>query len=349
MEKSNKSLSHNRKTTIKEIAKRADVSVATVSRVLSGQGRKYRISKKTEELVNRLTKELNYEPNILARSLRMKHTFTIGVIVPDISNPFFASIARYVEIESRKAGYSVILCDSQEDTVLEKESLKVLRMRKVDGMIICPVGKESKNITDISRYNIPVIIVDRYFPSLDLSCVVSDNYHGSMLAVNHLIENGHRKIAFIQGLINTSVNQERLKGYLDAHKKNNISVNESFIVGEDFGEENGYIGAKILLNGSERPTAILGGSNLISFGALRAISEEHLSIPQDISLIAFDDQPYFDFLRSPITSIRQKKEELGKISIALLLNELKGGNVPGKKKIIVPTELIRRSSVKQIL
>ena len=341
-------LSKNRKTTIKIIAERASVSVTTVSRVLSGQGKKYRISKKTEESVKSLAKELNYEPNILARSLRMKQTFTIGMIVPDISNPFFASIARYVEIESRKAGYSVIVCDSQEDTSLEKESLKVLRMRKVDGMIICPVGRESKNIDDISKSNIPVVIADRYFPTLNLSCVVSDNYNGAMLAINHFIDKGHRKIAFIQGLSNTSVNEERLKGFLDAHEKNNIPVNESFIVGEDFGEQNGYIGAKILLNGSERPTAILGGSNLISLGALRAISEERLDIPDDISLIAFDDQPYYDFLSSPITSIRQKKEELGKISIALLLSELNGGNLPGKKKIIIPTELIIRKSVKQL-
>lgn len=343
-----KKMTASQKPTIKVIAERAGVSVTTVSRVLSGQGKKYRISSKTEDLVTRLTNELNYEPNILARSLRTKQTFTIGMIVPDISNPFFASIARYVETESRKAGYSVILCDSQEDTILERESIKVLRMRKVDGMIICPVGKELKHILDVSKANRPVIIVDRYFPTLDLSCVLSDNYNGAMNAMNHFIEKGHRKIAFIQGLSNTSVNEERLKGYFDAHEKNNIPINESFIVGEDFGEENGYIGAKILLNGSERPTAILGGSNLISLGALRAISEEHLSIPDDISLIAFDDQPYYDYLSSPITSIRQKKEELGKISIALLLSELNGNNLPGKKKIIVPTELIVRRSVKQL-
>jgi len=348
MEKTNMPLSKNRKTTIKVIAERAGVSVSTVSRVISGQGKKNRISKKTEEVVTRLAKELNYEPNILARSHRMKQTFTVGMIVPDISNPFFTSIARYVEIESRKAGYSVIICDSQEDTTLEKESIKVLGMRKVDGMIICPVGRESKNIADISKLSIPVVIVDRYFPTLDLSCVVSDNYNGAMQAINHFIDKGHQKIAFIQGICDTSVNKERLKGFIDAHEKNSIPFNESFIVGEDFGEQNGYIGAKILLNGSERPTAIFGGSNLISLGAIRAISEEHLKIPDDISLIAFDDQPYFDFLSTPVTSVRQKKEELGKISIALLLSELNKEISPEKKKIIVPIELIVRKSVKQL-
>ena len=343
------SLSARRKTTIKVIAERGGVSVTTVSRVLSGQAEKYRISKKTEELVTGLAEELNYEPNMLARSLRMKQTFTIGMIVPDISNPFFASIARFVEIESRRAGYSVIVCDSQEDTALEEESIKVLEMRKVDGMIICPVGRESQSIVKVSKLNIPIVIVDRYFPEMNLSCVVSDNYNGAIQAINHLIEKGYRKIAFIQGLCDTSVNKERLKGYIDAHKQNDLPVNESLVVGEDFGEQNGYIGAKILLNGAERPTAIFGGSNLISLGAIRAISEEHLRIPDDISLIAFDDQPYFDFLTTPITSVRQKKEELGKISITLLLGELDGHGVPDKKKIVVPTELVARKSVKQLI
>ena len=345
---SSMSLSANGKTTIKVIAERGGVSVTTVSRVLSGQAEKYRISKKTEELVTRLADELHYEPNMLARSLRLKQTFTIGMIVPDISNPFFASIARYVEIESRTAGYSVIVCDSQEETKLEEESLKVLEMRKVDGMIICPVGRESKNIVKVSKSNIPIVIVDRYFPELNLSCVVSDNYHGAIQAVNHFIGKGHRKIAFIQGLSDTSVNKERVKGYIDAHKQNDLPVNESFIVGEDFGEQNGYIGAKILLNGTECPTAIFGGSNLISLGAIRAISEEGLSIPDDISLIAFDDQPYFDFLTTPVTSVRQKKEELGKIAITLLFSELSGHSTSDKKKIIIPTELIVRKSVKQL-
>ena len=338
----------NTKTTIKVIADRADVSVTTVSRVLSRQAKEYRIGTKTEETVLRIANELNYEPNILARSLRLQQTYSIGMIVPDISNPFFASIARYVEIESRKAGYSVMICDSQEDTEVEKDSIKVLGMRKVDGMIVCPVGKESKYIEEISEKNIPIVTVDRCFPKLNLSYVVSDNYNGSIQAVNHFVEKGHRKIAFIQGLSDSSVNNERLRGYRDAHERHNLPLNESFIVGEDFGEKNGYIGAKILLNGPDRPTAIFGGSNLISLGAIRAISEESLKIPDDISIIAFDDQPYFDFLATPLTSVGQKKEELGKIAIKLLLSELNEENTTDKKKIIVPTELIVRASVKKL-
>ena len=337
------------KATLNVVANLADVSITTVSRVLSGKAEKYRISKRTKDEVLRIAKDLQYEPNQLARALRMKQTYTIGMIIPDISNPFFSSIARYVEVESRRAGYSVMICDSQEDTAVEKDSIKILETKKVDGMLICPVGKESKHIFKMAEQNIPVVMVDRYFPELKLSYVVSDNYNGSIQAVNHFAEKGHRRIAFIQGIPGSSVNEDRLRGYRDAHMLSGIPLNESYIVGDNFGEQNGYIGTKMLLNESEPPTAIFAGSNLISLGSMRAIKEEHLSIPDDISMIAFDDQPYSEFLPTPMTAVRQKKEELGKLSIKLLLNEMNSDEISDKKRIVVPTELIVRNSVKKLV
>ena len=335
--------------TLNVVANLADVSITTVSRVLSGKSEKYRISKKTKDEVLRIAKDLQYEPNQLARALRMKQTYTIGMIIPDISNPFFSSIARYVEVESRRAGYSVMICDSQEDTAVEKDSIKILETKKVDGMLICPVGKESRHIFKMAEQNIPVVMVDRYFPELKLSYVVSDNYNGSIQAVNHFAEKGHRRIAFIQGIPGSSVNEDRLRGYRDAHMLSGIPINESYIVGDNFGEQNGYIGTKMLLNESKPPTAIFAGSNLISLGSMRAIKEEHLSIPDDISMIAFDDQPYSEFLPSPMTAVRQKIEELGKLSIKLLLNEMNSDEISDKKRIVVPTELIVRNSVKKLV
>lgn len=337
------------KATLNVVANLADVSITTVSRVLSGKAEKYRISKRTKDEVLRIAKDLQYEPNQLARALRMKQTYTIGMIIPDISNPFFSSIARYVEVESRRAGYSVMICDSQEDTAVEKDSIKILETKKVDGMLICPVGKESKHIFKMAEQNIPVVMVDRYFPELKLSYVVSDNYNGSIQAVNHFAEKGHRRIAFIQGIPGSSVNEDRLRGYRDAHMLSGIPINESYIVGDNFGEQNGYIGTKMLLNESKPPTAIFAGSNLISLGSMRAIKEEHLSIPDDISMIAFDDQPYSEFLPSPMTAVRQKIEELGKLSIKLLLNEMNSDEISDKKRIVVPTELIVRNSVKKLV
>jgi len=342
-------MSGNPQIKMKAIADRAHVSLTTVSRVLSGKAKKYRISEKTEQIVRKLAEDLNYEPNHIARSLRLKYTNTIGMIIPDISNPFFSSIARYVENESHKAGYSVIICDSQEDTKLEKDYLKILGMRKVDGAIICPVGKEAKHIYEFAQKNIPIVTVDRYFPDLNISYVVSDNYHGTKQAINHFFENGHRKIAFIQGLPDSSVNNERLRGFRDAHKLANVPINDSFIVGDDFGERNGYVGTKILLNGKELPTAVFACSNLISLGSMRAIAEEHLKIPEDISIISFDDQPYSEFLPTPMTTVRQKNEELGKLSIDLLLNDIKNNVISRDKSIVVPTELVIRKSVRRII
>lgn len=339
----------NRQITIKIIAERAGVSVSTVSRVLSGKAKKYRISEKTEKAVIRIAKDLNYSPNQLARALRLSRTNTIGLIIPDISNPFFASIARYIELESRKSGFSVMICDTEENSEIEKDSIKILGMRKVDGMIICPVGKESKHISDIAKLNIPVITVDRYFPELNLAYVVSDNYNGAIDAVNYFIENGHQRIAFIQGLRDSSVNKDRLRGYRDALKSHNIPFTDSFVVGDHFGEQSGYIGAKFLLNRPDRPTAIFAGSNLISFGAMRAMAEENLNIPDDISMIAFDDQPFSGYLSTPMTTIGQKKEEIGKISVKLLLNEMNLENKSDQKGIIMPTELIIRKSVKNLI
>ncbi len=338
----------NRQTTIKNIAERAGVSISTVSRVLSGKAKKYRISEHTEKDVIRIAKNLNYAPNQLARALRLRRTNTIGLIIPDISNPFFSSIARFIELESRKAGFSVMICDSEEDSEIERDSIKILGMRKVDGMIICPVGKESKYISAIVKQNVPVVTVDRYFPELDLAYVVSDNYHGSIDAVNHFIENGHQKIAFIQGLTDSSVNKDRLRGYKDALRMNGIPLSDTMVVGDSFGEQSGYIGAKFLLNRSERPTAIFAGGNLISFGAMRAIAEENLSIPDDISIIAFDDQAFSGYLSTPMTTIGQKKEEIGKISIKLLLNQMNLESTTEQTGIMVPTELIVRKSVKKL-
>jgi len=256
---------------------------------------------------------------------------------------------RHVEVESRKAGYLVMVCDSQEDGDIEQSAIKILVTRQVDGMIICPIGKKSKYIEDLVNQDIPIVMADRCFPTLDISHVSSDNYNGALEAIKYFIDNGHQKIAFIQGFTDSSVNKDRIRGYRDAHQMNNLPLDESLIVGERFGEHSGYIGTKILMSSSERPTGILAGSSLVSLGAMRAIWEEKLKIPNDISMIAFDDHPYSSFLYTPMTTVKQKLEDIGKISIKLLLDEITSKNGIEKKGIIIPTELVVRKSVKSLI
>ena len=334
--------------TLKKIAAESGVSVPTVSRVLSGKGERYRISQTTIELVNRIAKELNYTPNFLASSLRLKRTFTLGLIIPDISNPFFSSLARSVEKATRRGGYSIILCDSEETTKIEIESFKLLESRKVDGLIVSPVGQESRHFLAGNEPRVPMVLVDRYFPELNIPFVTSDSYHGAFDAVTHLIDNGHRRIACIQGLHDTSSNIDRVRGYVDAHNKRFLEVDESLIVGDNFGEENGYIEAKLLIRRAQRPTAIFCVGNLISLGVLRALAEEGLSIPQDISLISFDDHPYFSFLSPPITTVAQQNKELGRIAAKLLLERIESPDNHESGGIFVPTKLLIRDSVRSL-
>ncbi len=334
--------------TLKSIAQKLGVSVSTVSRVINGKSVHYRISKETEELVLKAAQDLSYSPNQLARGLRLKRTHTIGYIIPDISNPFFSSIAKSVENSARKLGYSILLCDSEESTEIESSSLKLMINRKVDGLIISPVGLIVDHLVDISQKNIPIVLLDRYFPNLKIPFVTSNNYQGAFDAVNYLIENGHTCIACIQGLVKTSPNNDRVKGYRDAHFENNLVVNESLIVGDSFGEENGYLETKLLLKQSKLPTAIFSISNLISLGAMRAISEEGLKIPADISMISFDDQPYSRFLSTPMTTVAQQSTQIGQIATKLLIDQIESHRNFEPKGIFLPTKMIIRDSVLQI-
>ena len=334
--------------TLESIAKELDISISTVSRVLNGKSKKYRISKNTTESVLKIAKKHNYQPNQLARSLRLNRSHTIGLIIPDVSNPFFAKIVRYIEKSARDNGYSVIVTNSDDNTEIEKSSLQFLTNRKIDGLIISPVGKESEHITKAISWNIPIVLIDRYFQDLNLPFVGSDNFKGSFEATDYLIQNGHTRIAFIQGIKSTTVNQDRVNGFIEAFNKNQIPLDSSLIVGKNFGEQNGYVETRILLNLQNKPTVIFAARNLISLGALKALYEENFKVPEDMSLISFDDQPYSNFLATPMTTVAQQSQEIGSIAFNLLMDKMESDSSRELPKILLPTKLIERDSVKKI-
>lgn len=333
--------------TLKAIAKQLGVSVTTVSRSLNGKAREYGISVKTEDAVRKAAKRLNFSPDPLARGLRLNRTLSIGLIIPDISNPYFAVIAKNVEMAARAGGYSVILCDSEENTDLEAESLALLRDRKVDGLVIAPVGQSAEHFDAIRDGNPPAVVIDRRFPHLRLPYVTSDNYRGAMDATNYFLERGHRTIACVQGLAKTSPNRERVRGYQTALTEHGIPVDDSLVVGSSFSEENGYICAKLLIKNTKGVTAMLALSNLIALGILRALSEEALRVPDDMSIICFDDQPYCAHLNPPMTAVEQDKEQIGRIAVRLLLDHIHALHSPSHGGIVLPTRLIERASVRQ--
>ncbi len=334
--------------TLKDIAQRLGVSATTVSRVLSGQARQFRIGQKTEAAVRRMAAEMNFRPNRVARGLRLNRTESIGLVIPDVSNPFFATIAKEVALGARDCGYSVIICDSQESEEREVESLELLRERGAEGVVLCPVGRSAEHLMAFAKKNWPLVLADRYFPGLPLPYVVSDNLAGAREATEHLIENGHRRIACVQGSRGTSPNEDRLLGYREALTARRIAVDETIVVGDSFGEQNGYIATKLLLKSASDITAIFALSNLISLGVLRAVAEEGLRVPGDISVVSFDDQPYSAYLASPMTAVAQRCSEMGRIAVKLLFDRIQSPDRVINGGILLPTSLAVRGSVRNL-
>jgi LacI family transcriptional regulator, galactose operon repressor len=334
--------------TLQRIADQSGLSVTTVSRVLSGQASRYRISKQTEMAVRKLAKESSFVPNQLARGLRLKRTLTIGLVIPDISNPFFAGIAHQVIHGTRKHGYSVILCDSQDDTELESQSLALLQSRSVEGVVLCPTGQSGQHLAAFVGGRLPIVLVDRFFPDLPLPYVSSDNASGARQATELLIASGHRRVACLQGLRGTSPNESRVRGYKEALAQHGFPVEDNLIVGDSFTEQSGYIETKLLLRSEPGVKAILALSNLNGLGAIRALTEEKRRIPEDVSIISFDDTPYFSYLATPLTAVAQANSEMGEVAIKLLFDQIQSPHRQTKGGILLPTTLVIRESVKRL-
>jgi LacI family transcriptional regulator len=334
--------------TLQRIADQSGLSVTTISRVLSGQARRYRISKSTETTVRRLAKEASFVPNQLARGLRLKRTLTIGLVIPDISNPFFAAIAHQVILGTRKHGYSVILCDSQDETELERQSLELLQSRSVEGVVLCPSGQTGERLASFVGGRLPIVLVDRFFPHLPLPYVSSDNATGGRQATEMLIQHGHRRIACLQGLRGTAPNEARVRGYKEALAQHHLPVQPNLIVGDSFTEQSGYIETKLLLRSEPGVKAILALSNQNALGAIRALTEEHRRIPADVSIVAFDDTPYSSYLATPLTTVAQANSEMGEVAVKLLFDQIQSPHRQTKGGILLPTTLVMRESVRRL-
>jgi len=334
--------------TLQCIAGRSGVSVTTISRVLSGQAERYRISKKTEAAVRKIAGEVNFVPNQLARGLRLRKTLKVGLVIPDVSNPFFAGIARQVTLGARKHEYSVVLCDSQDNIELELRSLALLQSQHVEGVVLCPVGQSGQHLAQFVGGKLPIVLVDRFFSDLLLPYVSSDNASGAKEATEFLLNNGHRRIAVLQGLAGTSPNECRISGYREALSKHKVPVDENLIVGDSFTEQSGYIETKLLLKNQPDVTALLALSNLNALGAIRALAEEKRNIPGDISIVSFDDPPYAAYLATPMTCIAQSSSEIGDVAFKLLFDQIQSTRSQPTGGILLPTSLVVRKSVKPL-
>ena len=333
--------------TLKDIANKTEFDVSTVSRVLNGYAEKHGISESTQDLILRVADDLGYRPNKLARGLRTKETKNIGIILPDISNPFFATITRHVQETLSKHGYSLIVNNSGGDTESEMEYINLMSSWDVDGLIIIPSGESADNIRKLYRKEEIFIFLDRYIEGFEVPSVTIDNYKGALDATNYLIEKGHRRIGLAQGLEGTSTNKKRLAGYKEALRRHKIDFDENLVRGESFGKESGYRSSSKLFEMSNPPTAILALSDMITLGVLRAVDERDLSIPDDISIISFDDIQFASFIESPLTAISQPTEEMGVKGAELILDVLNDEEGTQEQSIVLEPTLTVRESVRE--
>jgi LacI family transcriptional regulator len=334
------------KPNIKDIAKKTGLSITTVSRVLNGKAEQYRISEKSKQKVLKAARQLNYMPNQVAVNLRLGKSHTIALIIPSLTNPFFAGIASAINAELSNLGYITILGDSDEKLETEKDVLQQMVSRRIEGLIIAPCGGEWAHIKRYYDQGLPVICIDRYFDKAGLPYVSTDNYYGAYEATRHLIEHGHSNIACIQGVKQSMPNKQRIKGFIDAMKEAGISSYS--ITGDAFNVPNGYLETKLLLRKTDPTTAIFTLSNTIAMGCMKALKEEYLNIPDDMSLITFDDHPYLDYLATPLSSVAQPVTNICKIAIKFLFSQLNKSEMVAQDVLLKP-EIKYRDSVKRII
>jgi LacI family transcriptional regulator len=326
--------------TIKEVAVLAGVSSATVSHVINGT--RY-VSDAVRDQVLNAMKELDYRPNDLARSLRSGITHTLGLIIPDSSNPFFAELGHCIENAAFKAGYSVILCNTENDMRKELLYVDVLTKKLVDGMIFVAAGENADIFKSLVDLDIPVVVMDRNYEGLDLELVSSDNHQGGVLATSHLISLGHTRIGCVSGPSKINPSSKRLDGYMEALKSKGLPVDPKYIVQGDFHPESGFDAGIKLLSLPERPTAIFACNDLMAMGVIKAAASMGLRVPEDLALVGYDDIELASYTNPPLSTIKQPKVEMGLTALQIILDRI-GNRESGRQKIQLPVSIVVRSS-----
>jgi len=330
-----------KRVTIKEVATKAGVSASTASRALGNYGY---VNTNTKEIVTRVAKELGYQPDMLAKSFKSTRTKNIGVIISDITNTFFTKVLRGIDDIAEPNGYNVILCNTDENPEKEREYIQLLYRKKTAGLIICDSGRNEKNLRRLISEGFPVVLLDRKKRRVQTTQVVVDNEGGAYAVVTHLIKVGHSRIGMIKGLDGISPNEERFQGYRRALIANNIPFRDELVKSGEFCLEKTMEVTRELLTMSDRPTALFVANGVMTMGALLAIKETNLRIPNDIAIVGFDDPEWAILLDPPLTTVDQPAYTMGAIACQSLLRKIKRQEKSVYEAIVLqPTLKIRGS------
>jgi LacI family transcriptional regulator len=333
---------------IKDIASKAEVSITTVSFILNGKAEEMRISKAVTEKVQKLIKEMGFTPNQVARSLRTGKTKTIGLIVEDISNPFFASIARKIEDKAYRKGYKISYSSTENDPVKAKELIEMFKSRQVDAYIIAPVPGIEDDIKRLLADKIPVVIFDRNLKDMDVNCVVVDNFTGSYIATKHLIDSGKKNIAFVTVDLHVDQMDNRFFGYEKALLDHNLVLQKELHTAVSFESSDEDTTERLVALFENNPNidAVLFSTNYLAIRGLGALKQINKEINKDFSIVAYDDHDVFRLHSPPISVVDQPIEEIAERIIDIVLSELATGRKSLKTKevshvILQPTFIER--------
>jgi LacI family transcriptional regulator len=308
------------KVTMEDVARLAEVSSATVSAVINGN---VVVSPLRTKRVREAMEALDYHPDQVARSLKVGRTFVIGMVIPDVTNAFFPEVIRGVEDSARAAGYSVILCNSNEDSSQEERHLNVLFSRRVDGVLLA-YADSAAAYDRLLRRRSPLVFFDRIPTGMHRGAVGTDNITASQEATRHLVELGHRDIAFVAGDLRLSPHADRLEGFRRAMHEFHLPIHDRYLEYGDLSVETGYRLCKKLARLESPPTAIISSNNKMMLGILRALRELDLHCPEQVSVIGFDDPMWTEFFNPPLTVVAQRGEEIGRRAFQMLLTKIEG-------------------------
>lgn len=329
-------------STIQDVAKHAGVSISTVSRVLNGTAR---VNPEVVIRVRTAIEALNYQPSRAARALRSNQSSIIGLLITDIQNPFFTALVRGVEDIAQRNGYSLILCNSDENPIKEQQYIEVLCSQRVAGAIVVPTREQAHSLQPFRELNIPVVAVDRRVRDPEIDTVLVDNPRGAFQAVKHLVENGYRRIGLITGPQMTTTGRERLQGYRQALVEANIPLDANLERQGPFNVASGLQHAGELLDLEEPIDALFVANNLLTIGALEAINMRNLRIPEDIAIVAFDDIPWASLGSVSLSTVTQPVYELGSTAALRLFQRMQKRASLTRQEIVLAPELhIRNSS-----
>jgi LacI family transcriptional regulator len=333
--------------TLKDVAKLVGVHPSTVSRVIRGK-ENFDISAKTRDKIFRMVEKLNYQPDPIARALRLKKSQSIGIIIPNINSPYFAGIAKTISNKCDEIGYTLFICDTDEDQEKEIRAVNDLTRRGIDGLIIAPVQKADLHIRELAEKKFPFVIIDRKFNDFETNTIISNDLEVTYNTVKYLVSLGHKRIGFICGKLNLYPILRRIAGYKNAAAEFGLKNDDLLIMCGELSINSGFNSAIKLVTKTSPPTAIIVSGTIITDGVIKALIKRNISIPDNISLIAFTDSDYAPYLFQPITTITHLVEDIGLEALKLLMEHINSKENLAYSTYVLKCEVHLRKSIARI-